>query len=91
VFEIIITESYEKKALKFFKKHPDLKEKYVKVVTILKTNPFHPSLRIHKLTGKKREYFSVSLDMNYRIILDFIVEDKKIILLDIGSHGEIYK
>jgi len=91
VFEIIITESYEKKGSKIFKKHPDLKEKYVKVVTIFKTNPLHPSLSIHKLTGKKREYFSISLDMNYRMILDFIVEDKKIILLDIGSHGEIYK
>jgi len=90
MFEIIFTESYTKKAIRFFKKHPELKDKYRKVITILKVNPFHPSLRIHKLSGKKREFYSVSLDMKYRIIMDFVIENKKIILLDIGSHSEVY-
>jgi len=90
VFEVIFTESYTKRAVKFFRKHPNLKERYTKVITVLKTNPFHPSLRIHKLSGKKREFYSVSLDMSYRIIMNFIIEDGKIILLDIGYHSGVY-
>ncbi len=90
MFEVIFTESYTKRAVKFFRKHPNLKERYTKVITVLKTNPFHPSLRIHKLSGKKREFYSVSLDMSYRIIMNFIIEDGKIILLDIGYHSGVY-
>ncbi len=90
MYEIIFTEIYEKKAKKFFKKHSDLKKKYAKTLKLLKSNPFHPSLRLHKLQGDKKEFYSVSLDMNYRIILDFIVIDKQIFLIDIGSHDEVY-
>jgi mRNA-degrading endonuclease RelE of RelBE toxin-antitoxin system len=28
--------------------------------------------------------------MEYRILIDFVVIDKKIYLLDIGSHDEVY-
>jgi addiction module RelE/StbE family toxin len=90
MFEIFFTKKYEKVAKKFFKKHQNLKPKYAKVLYLLKQNPFHPSLRLHKLKGNLKEYYSVSIDMEYRLILDFIVIDKKIYLIDIGSHDEVY-
>jgi len=90
VYEIIFTKKYEKISKKFFKKHSNLFEKYTKTLRLLKTNPYHPSLRLHKLQGKYKEFYSVSLDMEYRILIDFIVIDKKIYLLDIGSHDEVY-
>jgi addiction module RelE/StbE family toxin len=90
MFEIVFTTKYEKKAKKFFKKHQDLKQKYKKTIFLLKSNHFHPSLRLHKLKGSLSEYHSVSIDMEYRIILDFIIIDEKIILIDIGSHDEVY-
>ena len=65
-------------------------KKYSKVITILEQNPHHPSLRLHKLQGELKEYYSISLDMEYRIILDFIIIDSKIYLLDIGNHDEVY-
>jgi len=79
-----------KKLKKFLKKHPDLLPKYEKTIILLEHNPFHPSLRLHKLKGDLQEFYSVSLDMNYRIILDFVVMDNKIFLIDIGSHDKIY-
>jgi len=90
MYKIEFANKYEKKAIKFFKKHRNLKEKYFKTLKLLSTNPFHPSLRLHKLQGVKKEFFSVSLDMEYRIIIDFIIEDDKIILIDIGHHDEVY-
>ena len=90
MYKIFFTKKYEKSVKKFLKKHQNIKPKYIKTINILKQNPHHPSLRLHKLQGNLEEYFSISIDMEYRIILDFIVIDKEIYLIDIGSHDEVY-
>ena len=89
-YQIIITDEFDKKIKKFLKKHSDLYPKVVKTMTLLSDNPFHPSLRLHKLKGNLCEYHSVSIDMSYRIVIEFIIKDEKIIPLDIGSHEEVY-
>lgn len=90
MYEIIFTETYMKIAGKWIKKHPDLKAKYYNTIEMLEINPFHNSLRLHKLKGVSSNFYSVSIDMKYRIIIDFIIEDNKIIPLNIGDHS-IYK
>ena len=90
MYKLVESQSYKKKLTKFFKKHKNLLSKYEKTMFLLESNPFHPSLRLHKLQGSLKEFHSVSIDMDYRILLDFIVVDKQIILVDIGSHDEIY-
>ena len=89
MFDLIFDESYQKKEKKFFKKHPDLLDRYKKVLNILRVNPSHSSLRLHKLKGHLREYHSVSINLSYRIVINFIIEDEKIIFIDIGGH-EVY-
>ena len=90
MYKIFFTKKYEKSVKKFLKKHQNIKPKYIKTIQLLKQNPYHPSLRLHKLQGNLEEYFSLSIDMEYRIILDFIVVEKEIYLIDIGSHDEVY-
>jgi len=90
MYKILETQKYHKKLLKFFKKHKNMTDKYKKVMFLLGNNPYHPSLRLHKLQGELKNYYSISLDLKYRIILDFIIIDNKIYLLDIGSHDEVY-
>ncbi|SMC08962.1 type II toxin-antitoxin system RelE/ParE family toxin [Nitratiruptor tergarcus] len=89
-YKILQSEKYLKRAAKFFKKHPNLLPKYQKVIEQLENDPYYPSLRLHKLKGDLNEYYSVSIDMRYRIVIDLIITDKEIILLDIGSHDEVY-
>jgi len=89
MYEVRLSKTYKKKAVKFFKKHPNLYDQYSKVLQLLQTNPHHPSLRLHKLKGDLSEYHSVSLNMKYRILLDFIIKEDVIILIDIGGH-ELY-
>jgi mRNA-degrading endonuclease YafQ of YafQ-DinJ toxin-antitoxin module len=84
------SKNFVKKIAKFIKKHPDLKSKVYKTFELLEENPFHPSLRLHRLKGILKEYHSVSIDMKYRVLIDLIVTDEKIILLDIGTHDEVY-
>jgi len=90
VAEIIYTESYIKRARRFIKKHPDLLSQYEKTLKLLEINPEHPSLRLHKLRGKLSELYSVSINITYRICIDFIIEDDKIIPVDVGTHDEVY-
>jgi mRNA-degrading endonuclease YafQ of YafQ-DinJ toxin-antitoxin module len=90
VAEIIYTHSYLKRAKKFFKRHPELISQYEKTLKLLDINPDHPSLRLHKLHGKLSELYSVSINISYRICIDFIIDKDQIIPIDIGTHDEVY-
>jgi mRNA-degrading endonuclease YafQ of YafQ-DinJ toxin-antitoxin module len=90
VAEILYTESYLKRAGKFIKKHPDLISQYEKTLKILEINPYHPSLRLHKLQGKLSELYAVSINISYRMSIIFMIKDDKIIPIDLGSHDEVY-
>ena len=89
-YKIIEPLSYTKKAIKFFKKHPNLLDRYEKTIKLMELDPFHPSLRLHKLKGLLAEYYSISISMQYRIIIEFVIEDKQIILINIGTHDKVY-
>lgn len=89
--EVIISEKYKKRAIKFLKLHPTLLKKYKKTLLQLEIDPYHPSLRLHKLKGNLHEYYSVSINMQYRIMIDFIIQDDKVILINIGNHDYLYR
>jgi proteic killer suppression protein len=88
--KLVFTHSYEKRATKFLKKHPELSSQYRKTLELLEINPSHPSLRLHKLTGKLSELYRVSINISYRISLEFYIIDDQIILTNVGSHNEVY-
>lgn len=90
MYKLVITESYLRRAKKFFAKHPEILKQYEKVLRLLCLNPQHPSLRLHKLSGKSFGLFSVSINISYRIIINFILKDNEIVPVDIGSHDEVY-
>jgi toxin HigB-1 len=89
VIKIIYSGPYIKKAKKFIKKHPDLVQQYEKTIDLLELNPYHPSLRLHKLTGKLSDLYSVYINITYRLSIEFLIQDEKIIPVDIGTHEEV--
>jgi len=90
VAKIIYTESYIKRAKKFIGQHPEILSQYEKTLKLLELNPFHPSLRLHKLKGRLEKLYSVSINISYRICIDFIIDEDKIIPIDIGKHDDVY-
>lgn len=90
-FKLVFTESYTRRAIRFLRRHPDLKNQYRKTMELLELNPFHPSLRLHKLKGPFRDIYSVSINLSYRITMEFLIEGKTIIPVDIGSHNDVYR
>ena len=89
-YNLIYTNSYIRRASKFIKKHPDLISQYGKTLKLLEIDPNHPSLRLHSLKGNLKDLHSVSINISYRITLEFIILKKEIILVNVGHHDEIY-
>ena len=89
-YRLIFPDSYTRRARKFLKKHPQVIGQYEKTLQLLELNPFHPSLRLHALKGRMEGLSSVSINVSYRIILEFVIRGSDIILIDIGSHDQVY-
>lgn len=83
--KIIRPESYIKREIKFFKKHPELINQYAKTLKLLSLDPNHPSLRLHAINTKSCH--SISINMQYRVLLTLrLLSDGQIILIDVGDH-----
>ena len=89
-YPIIFTESYTRRAERFLKRHPDLLGVYGKTLQLLEVNPSHPSLRLHKLKGRLKELYSVSVTLTCRITLSFALVEGSIVLIDVGAHDDVY-
>ena len=62
------------------------------VLAQLSEDPFHPSLRSHKLKGKLEGSWACSVGYDLRILFSFVDhEGQEAILLEtLGSHDEVY-
>jgi mRNA-degrading endonuclease YafQ of YafQ-DinJ toxin-antitoxin module len=89
-FKLIFPASYLQRAHKFLKRHPELRKQYQKTLELLELNPQHPSLRLHKLEGKLSGLSSVSINVSYRIVIEMIISDHEIMLINVGSHDQVY-
>jgi len=87
---LIYPESYNKRAKKFLRKHPEIHKQYQKSLELLMLDPYHPSLRLHALSGRLKNLSSISINMSYRITLEFEIINKEIILINVGDHDQVY-
>ncbi len=91
MYTLVWTAGFTRTAKKFFASHPDLRPKVAAVLRDLASDPFQPHLKFHHLTGKLKGVQAVSIIHSYRITLTVMMTDKEVILLDIGSHDEVYR
>jgi len=90
-FTLIWTPTFVRTARKFIKRHPPLKGMFEDVIKYLEENPFTSRLRLHPLKGRRAGKHAVSITYDYRIVLILKITRKEIILLDIGTHDEVYR
>jgi mRNA-degrading endonuclease YafQ of YafQ-DinJ toxin-antitoxin module len=89
-YKLVFTDSYNRSVLRWLKRHPDLRQQYLKTLQLLEANPFHPSLRLHALSGKLQGVHSISINISYRITLELLIKDEQIIPVNIGDHDTVY-
>ena len=90
-YALVFTDDYTRRALRFLKRHPELKTQYAKTLALLEINPHHPSLRLHALAGRLQGVHSVSINLSYRITLELMIQDQQIIQLNVGDHDTVYE
>ena len=88
---LVFTERYERRAARFLRRHPDLRQSYCKTLLLLEADPHHPSLRLHALRGRLQGLHSVSINLSYRITLEVLIDGQRLIPIDIGSHDVVYR
>ncbi|BAZ49803.1 plasmid stabilization system [Nostoc sp. NIES-4103] len=83
--EVVWSSGFKRSFRKITKKNLQLKNQIINVL---------PSLKSHKLTGNFAELWSCSVAYDCRIIFNFSEDEKLleivILLIDIGSHDEVY-
>jgi addiction module RelE/StbE family toxin len=79
---------------RLIRKSPQLRPLIEKTLRQLAEDPYHPSLRTHKLVGDLSDIWACSVDYNHRILFEFVQKPESdldaILLLNIGSHDEVY-
>ena len=91
MYTLVWTPRFTRAAEKFTKHHGVLRNKFADILRDLESDPFQAHLKYHHLGGKLNGVQAVSVTDSYRITLTVVVSDKEIILLDVGSHDEVYR
>ena len=89
-YMLVFTDAYNRRAARWLKRHPDLRQYYLKTLQLLEANPFHPSLRLHALGGKWQGLYSASINLSYRITLELLIQDRESIPVNVGDHDAVY-
>ena len=89
-YTLVFTDQYNRRAARFLKRHPQVREQYRKTLLLLQAKPEHPSLRLHALSGKLSGLHSISINLSYRIILELVIRDRQIVPINVGDHDAMY-
>jgi mRNA-degrading endonuclease YafQ of YafQ-DinJ toxin-antitoxin module len=87
---ILTTAAFDRRARKFLARHPDLRPRLAETLAQLVSDPFQPSLKLHALSGKLQGLQAVSITYSYRLTLTLQLTEHEVLLIDIGSHDEVY-
>lgn len=88
-YTLVFTDQYNRRAARFLKRHPEVREPYRKTLLLLQANPHHPSLRLHALGGKLGGLHSVSINLSYRITIELVIRARQIVPINVGDHDSV--
>jgi mRNA-degrading endonuclease YafQ of YafQ-DinJ toxin-antitoxin module len=87
-YKVLTNTNFERELKSILKKSPELQGYVFESIKQLSRNPFHITLRTHKVISKKyKRAYSSRVTKDIRIIWDFDDCDSSIFLLTIGTHS----
>jgi len=90
MIEVKFASEVEEYLIKIKRKDSKLFSRIDKQLALFVENPRHPSLRTHKLSGKMKNMWSISITMSIRMVYIKISENS-FVFVKIGTHNEAYK
>lgn len=91
--QLVLSKAFNKSYQKFTRKNHLLKSPIAKALTKLQKDIYDPSLRTHKLSGSLAALLACSCGYDCRILFtieQYEDETEYILLLDIGTHDDVY-
>lgn len=67
-----------------------MKERFWDALELFVADPFATELKTHALTGKLQGHHAFSVDSDCRVVFLFIKGHSQVLLIDIGTHDEVY-
>jgi addiction module RelE/StbE family toxin len=71
------------------KANEQLKTQFWNAIALFQEDPFHSSLKTHKLTGKLKGLWAFAVSYDCRVVFSFLNQNE-VLLIDIGTHDEVY-
>ena len=87
--EIAFSSSFKRAFKKKIRRNKSLEIKFWKKTEVFIEEPYHFSLRTHKLSGDMNNLWSFSVENDCRVIFYF-ESSRKVVFIDIGTHDEVY-
>jgi mRNA interferase YafQ len=86
--KIVFSPKFGRALRRYIKRNPELRNRIEKVIQQMELDVFAPCLGTHPLKGKLDGLQACSCGYDCRIV--FSVEAEAIVLIDIGTHDEVY-
>ncbi len=91
---LVLASSFKRAFKSLIRQKPEMEEKIAARLELLVNDPFDPSLKTHKLKGKLSGAWACTVEYDCRIVFNFKKysdsDIEEILLIDIGSHDEVY-
>ena len=88
--EISFSSSFKRAFKKKVKGRQEIEDFFWEAAALFIQDPFHSSLKTHKLSGKLKDLWSFSIEYDLTVIFYFEDKKSKVIFVFIGSHDEAY-
>lgn len=88
MYRLVLSSHFKKNLRDFLRQHHEIHDTVFEKIELLQKDPRARSLRTHKLTGKLKDSWALSITYEYRLVFDIL--DQDIHLLAIGTHDEVY-
>lgn len=89
MIKISFDNSFKRAFKKCIKGNKTLEKKFRDKLEQFQKNPFEPSLKTHKLSGKLKDLWSFTIEYDIRIIFYF-TDNNDAVFIGIGSHDQVY-
>ena len=91
--ELVLTPKFKRAFRKFVKRNSQLEPKLIQILQLMKDDIFATQLSTHSLQGKLSGLKACSCGYDCRILFTIEISQEQtevIVLLDIGTHNEVY-
>ncbi|WP_293124610.1 type II toxin-antitoxin system YafQ family toxin [Microcoleus sp. bin38.metabat.b11b12b14.051] len=87
--EVSFSSSFKRAFKKRIQGNIDLEARFWQKLELFTIEPFDPTLKTHKLSGKLNDFWSFTVDYDERVLFYF-TKDGKAVFVDIGNHDQVY-